>query len=169
MDNALRNIKALALLALLLLGLGLGGCAPAHIAPEPLPALSQDARNPVVAAARSLTGTPYKWGGESPQTGFDCSGLTWWTYRQVGVDLPRISYDQFEVGRPVGRRDIRPGDLVFFQLHRGRKNMHVGIATDKDSFIHSPSNGGRVREEPFDTPYWREHFIGARRVLRSDG
>lgn len=169
MDNAHRNIKVLALLALLLLGLGLGGCAPAHIGPEPLPSLSQDARNPVVAAARSLTGTPYKWGGESPQTGFDCSGLTWWTYRQVGVDLPRISYDQFEVGRPVGRRDIRPGDLVFFQLHRGRKNMHVGIATDLDSFIHSPSNGGRVREEPFDTPYWREHFVGARRVLRSGG
>lgn len=169
MDTTHRTIRALALLALLFLAAALGGCAPAHIPVEPLPSLSREARNPVVAAARSLTGAPYKWGGESPQTGFDCSGLTWWAYRQVGVDLPRVSYDQYEVGRPVGRRDIRPGDLVFFRLQSKRKNVHVGIATDESTFIHSPSSGGRVREESFDTGYWREHFIGARRVLRGGG
>jgi murein DD-endopeptidase len=169
MNGAHRTTRTLALLALLLLAAALGGCAPAHITLPPLPGLSQGGRNPVVAAARSLTGAPYKWGGESPQTGFDCSGLTWWTYRQVGVDLPRVSYDQYEVGRAVGRRDIRPGDLVFFRLRGNRKNLHVGIATDRDAFIHSPNEGGRVREEPFDTPYWREHFVGARRVLQSGG
>lgn len=169
MNTAQRHLKALGLLALLLLAAALGGCAPAHIAPEPLPTLTQEARNPVVAAARSLTGVRYKYGGESPQTGFDCSGLTWWAYRQVGVDLPRVSYEQYEAGRAVSRRDIRPGDLVFFRLQQKRKNMHVGIATDGNTFIHSPSSGGRVREEDFDTPYWREHFIGARRVLGDGG
>ncbi|MBU1042156.1 MAG: C40 family peptidase [Proteobacteria bacterium] len=164
-----RPLAPLALLALLLLAAALGGCAPAHIPVEPLPTLGQGNRNPVVAAARSLTGAPYKWGGESPQTGFDCSGLTWWAYRQVGVDLPRVSYEQYEVGHPVGRRDIRPGDLVFFRLRGKSTNMHVGIATDETTFIHSPSSGGRVREEPFDIGYWREHFIGARRVLRGGG
>ncbi|MBA4356538.1 MAG: C40 family peptidase [Humidesulfovibrio sp.] len=164
-----RLAGALALLALLLLAALAGGCAPAHISPEPLPGLHHGGRSPVVAAARSLTGAPYKWGGESPQSGFDCSGLTWWSYRQVGVDLPRVSYEQYEAGAPVGRRDIRPGDLVFFRLPGNPKNMHVGIATGQSTFIHSPREGGRVREDHMDTPYWRERFIGARRVLRSDG
>jgi cell wall-associated NlpC family hydrolase len=169
MNTVRRHTGAIALLALLLTaGLG-GGCAPAHIASEPLPALSQGNRNPVVAAARSLTGVRYKYGGESPQTGFDCSGLTWWAYRQVGVDLPRVSTEQYEAGRAVGRREIRPGDLVFFRLPGNPKNMHVGIATERGTFIHSPRQGGKVREEHMDTPYWRERFIGARRVLRQDG
>ncbi|MBU1229968.1 MAG: C40 family peptidase [Proteobacteria bacterium] len=169
MTRTRRHTGALALLSLLLAAGLAGGCAPAHIELDPLPGLARGSRSPVVAAARSLTGAPYKWGGESPQTGFDCSGLTWWAYRQVGVDLPRVSYEQYEAGRPVGRRDIRPGDLVFFRLQGKRKNVHVGIATDQNSFIHSPSSGGRVREEDFDTPYWQEHFIGARRLLRQDG
>jgi len=168
MNSARRHTRALALLALLLLA-ALGGCAPAHITPEPLPVLHQGGKSPVVAAARSLTGVRYKWGGESPQTGFDCSGLTWWSYRQVGVDLPRVSSEQYEAGQPVNRRDIRPGDLVFFRLPGNPKNMHVGIATDRGTFIHSPREGGRVREDALDTPYWRERFIGARRVLRQDG
>jgi cell wall-associated NlpC family hydrolase len=146
------------------------GCAPAHI-PDPQPAqgLPAEGRNSVVSAARSLTGVRYKWGGESPREGFDCSGLTWWAYRQVGITLPRVSVDQFEAGAPVGRRDIRPGDLVFFRLGRSPKTMHVGIATGRESFIHSPSAGGRVREESMDTPYWRDRYIGARRIVRSDG
>ena len=169
MNSAHRHTPVLALLALLVLAAGLCGCAPAHIGPEPLPGIGQGGRTPVVAAARSLTGAPYKWGGESPQTGFDCSGLTWWAYRQVGVDLPRVSTDQYEAGQPVNRRDIRPGDLVFFRLPGKPSIMHVGIATERGTFIHSPSSGGRVREEALDAPYWREHFIGARRVLKTSG
>jgi cell wall-associated NlpC family hydrolase len=168
MHGAPRPTRALALLALLLLA-ALGGCAPAHIAIEPLPTLSQSDRNPVVAAARSLTGVRYRYGGESPQTGFDCSGLTWWAFRQVGVDLPRVSYDQYEAGHAVSRRDIRAGDLVFFRLRGNPKNMHVGIATDKGTFIHSPSEGGRVREDAIDGSYWRDRYVGARRILKSDG
>lgn len=126
-------------------------------------------KSSVVSAARSLTGVRYKWGGDSPNTGFDCSGFTWWTYRQLGVDLPRVSYEQYEVGQAVNRREIRPGDLVFFRLRGNPKNMHVGIATERGTFIHSPSEGGRVREDSMDLPYWRERFVGARRVVRSDG
>lgn len=158
-----------AVLLLLLGALWLGGCAPAHIPLEPAPPMPEAGRNSVVAAARSLTGVRYKWGGDSPQTGFDCSGLTWWAYRQVGVTLPRISYQQYEAGQPVGRRDIRPGDLVFFSLPGNPKNMHVGIATERGTFIHSPSKGGRVREESMDQPHWRERYIGARRIVRSGG
>lgn len=167
-EHTRRCAAALGACALLALA-SLGGCAPKHIAPEPLPAVQPGGKSAVVAAARSLTGIRYKWGGESPQTGFDCSGLTWWTYRQVGVELPRMSSEQFEVGQPVGRRDLRPGDLVFFRLGGNPKNMHVGIATERGTFIHSPHKGGRVREDPLDLPYWRENYIGARRVVRNDG
>jgi len=148
---------------------GLGGCAPAHISPEPPPPIPAGGKSSVVAAARSLTGVPYKYGGDSPGTGFDCSGLAWFTYQQIGVSLPRASYEQFESGQPVGRRDIRPGDLVFFRLSGRTKSMHVGIATERGTFIHSPSSGGRVREDPLDTPYWRERYVGARRYVRQDG
>jgi cell wall-associated NlpC family hydrolase len=166
----LRRIASRA--ALLLLGLalwGLGGCAPAHIAPEPLPALAPASKSPVVAAARSLKGIRYKWGGESPQTGFDCSGFTWWAYRQQGVDLPRISTDQYEAGRPVPKGDIRAGDLVFFRLKGAPKGLHVGIATERGTFIHSPSAGGKVREDALDSPFWRERYVGARRVMQGQG
>jgi murein DD-endopeptidase len=165
-----RTFAARAALLLLLgvFSLGLGGCAPAHI-PDPAQPLPAGGKNSVVSAARSLTGVRYKWGGESPQTGFDCSGFTWWTYRQVGVTLPRISYEQYETGQPVGRRDVRPGDLVFFRLPGNPKNMHVGIATDRNTFIHSPREGGKVREDSMDLPYWRERYIGARRVVKTDG
>jgi Cell wall-associated hydrolases (invasion-associated proteins) len=146
------------------------GCAPAHI-PDPsaesLP--SSRGKNPVVAAARSLSGVRYKWGGDSPRDGFDCSGLTWWAYRQVGVELPRISWDQYESGVPVGRRDVQPGDLVFYRLPGDKKSLHVGIATERGTFIHSPRTGGRVREEPMDAPYWQQHYMGARRYLRVGG
>lgn len=159
---------------LLLLGMllwALGGCAPAHIdiMPQPVPSMPTAGKSPVVSAARSLTGVRYKWGGNSPQTGFDCSGFTWWTYRQLGVKLPRMSSEQYEVGQPVNRREIRPGDLVFFRLGGNPKNMHVGIATEQDTFIHSPHKGGRVREDSMDLPYWRENFLGARRIVQQGG
>lgn len=144
------------------------GCAPAHI-PDPmaesLPA--SGGKNPVVAAARSLSGVRYKWGGDSPREGFDCSGLTWWAYRQVGVELPRVSWEQYETGVAVGRRDVQPGDLVFYRLPGDVKSLHVGIATERGTFIHSPRKGGKVREEPMDTAYWRQHYIGARRYMRA--
>lgn len=163
-----RHLFKACALALAVCAGGLAGCAPAHIPGPEAELPSGSGANAVVAAARSLTGAKYKWGGESPQEGFDCSGLAWWAYRQVGVELPRVSWEQYESGAPVGRRELRPGDLVFYRLAGGgRKNLHVGIVTERGTFIHSPSAGGRVREEPLDAPFWRERYIGARRYLRA--
>lgn len=119
----------------------------------------------VIRTANVLVGYPYKWGGYSPDSGFDCSGLVWFVYRQNGVNLPRISWQQFNAGSFVERNDIRPGDLVFYNVEKKGKSLHVGIVTDRGTFIHSPSSGKRVMESSLDQSYWRQHYIGARRVI----
>ena len=115
----------------------------------------------VVETARSVIGTPYSWGGSSPQTGFDCSGLTYWAYNQNGVLLPRTSSDQIRVGQKISN-DIQPGDLVFFQVGQGN---HVGIYAGQGIFIHSPKSGATVREENMYKDYWMSRFLGARRFF----
>ncbi|WP_338669363.1 C40 family peptidase [Pseudodesulfovibrio methanolicus] len=137
--------------------------APPEAAVRPAPA-TPEARK-IIRLARSLVGTPYKWGGYSPGTGFDCSGFIWYVYHENGVDLPRISWQQLGAGNPVRRADIRPGDLVFHQVDKDGKSLHVGIVTDRGTFVHSPSSGKRVMESSLNSPFWMEHFLGARRVL----
>ena len=126
--------------------------------PEP-PASARGAE--AVRTARSVIGVPYKWGGESPRTGFDCSGLTKWVYQRYGVGLPRSTKDQFGSGHRVSAKTMQPGDLVFFDVGGGN---HVGIYSGNGFFIHSPKSGSRVREEDM-RDYWWDRFIGARRVL----
>ena len=118
----------------------------------------------VIRTARSLLGVRYKWGGDSPKTGFDCSGLAWYAFTRNGVSLPRLSWQQFGAGSPVGG-DLRPGDLIFHQVDKKKSGLHVGIVTDRGTFIHAPSTGKKVMESPIANPYWREHYLGARRVL----
>lgn len=130
---------------------------------RPAPATLEARR--VIRLARSLVGTPYKWGGYSPRTGFDCSGFIWYVYHENGVDLPRMSWQQLGAGSPVKRADIRPGDLVFHQVDKDGKSLHVGIVTDRGTFVHAPSSGKRVMESSLNSPFWMEHFLGARRVL----
>ena len=163
----------LGLLALLVLALtGPTGCAGLSPAPEPVPPEAVVQSRPaspeaarVIRLARSLVGEPYKWGGYSPRTGFDCSGLVWYVYYQNGIDLPRISSQQFGAGSPVDRSELRPGDLVFHQVEKFGKSLHVGIVTDRGTFVHAPSSGKRVMETDLNTPFWLEHFLGGRRVL----
>lgn len=172
MNRGTRRIApALGLLACALL---LAACAGTAPAPSPaLPPAETSVRaapvSPraarVIRLARSLVGTPYKWGGLSPATGFDCSGLIWYVYHQNGVDLPRMSQQQLGTGAPVGRADIRPGDLVFHLADKDGKSLHVGIVTDRRTFVHAPGSGRRVMESSLDSPFWREHFLSARRVL----
>ncbi|MGE4424602.1 MAG: C40 family peptidase [Pseudodesulfovibrio sp.] len=119
----------------------------------------------IIRLARSLVGVPYKWGGYSPKTGFDCSGFIWYVYHRNGVDLPRMTWQQLGAGSPVKRADIRPGDLVFHQVDKDGKDLHVGIVTDRGTFVHSPSSGKRVMESSLNSPFWMEHFLSARRVL----
>lgn len=149
-----------------------GGCATKSAPPPPGAKPAKIKQSPasakataIIRTARAMMGVRYQWGGESPQTGFDCSGLIWFVYRQHWVNLPRISWQQFGTGRSVNYGDMRPGDLIFHKVEKGSKSLHVGIVTDRGTFIHAPSSGKRVMESSLNNTYWREHFIGARRVL----
>jgi len=156
--------------ALLILGLT-AGCASKAPSPPPGATYATKSRaaspkaDAVIRTARLMIGAPYKWGGESPKQGFDCSGLVWFAYRQNGISLPRVSWQQFGVGTPIKKGEIRPGDLIFHKVEKKGKSLHVGIVTDRGTFVHAPSSGKRVMESSLSNSYWQKHYIGARRVL----
>jgi cell wall-associated NlpC family hydrolase len=110
----------------------------------------------VARFARHFVGVRYRWGGQSPRTGFDCSGLVYYVYRHFGVTLPRATYGQFTRGRRVPERRLRPGDLVFFA-----GESHVGLYIGHGRFIHAPHTGTRVR---VDRLRGYSSFAGARRI-----
>ena len=148
----------------------MAGCATK--VPAPTPSAQQVKSQPaslkaaqIVRTARVLVGYPYKWGGYLPDTGFDCSGLIWFVYHQNGINLPRVSWRQFGTGSSVKRKDLRPGDLVFYKVNKGKKSLHVGIVTDRATFVHAPSSDKHVMESSLNTPYWYKHYLGARRVF----
>jgi peptidoglycan hydrolase-like protein with peptidoglycan-binding domain len=114
-----------------------------------------------VAAARSVIGVPYAYGGNGPNQ-FDCSGLTVFAMRAAGVSLPRTSYSQFGVGAPVDRSSVQAGDLVFFDTD-GSGASHVGIATSNSTVISATVSAG-VTEHSISGPYWGTRYVGARRV-----
>jgi cell wall-associated NlpC family hydrolase len=118
---------------------------------------------PVVQTARALVGVPYHWGGESPQQGFDCSGLAWYAYRHVGIRLPRTARAQYRYLARVPRDQLVPGDLVFFSVAKGH-GLHVGIYVGDGLFVHAPSAGKAVRYSSLSSPYWRAAFLGAGRL-----
>ena len=152
------DIKRLTLLIALLL---LGACS----SPYKTPVSHDPARAEQVAElARTMVGTPYRYGGLNPKTGFDCSGLVYFSHRSVGYTLPRTSQAQYRKTQPVDRDDLIPGDLVFFRL-RPRKISHVGIYLGSDRFVHAPSSGKTVRINSLDDPYWDKHFIRGGRVF----
>lgn len=169
---ALRTPLLLATLALFTLTAGCSSksAPPPHSERAPLPskvkpmhASSKEAS--ILRTARSLIGAPYKWGGDHPKKGFDCSGFTWFIYRQHGVNIPRVSWQQFGVGRTISYADLRPGDLMFYKIDKSGKSLHVGILTDRGTFIHAPSSGKSVMESSLNNTWWRDRYIGARRVL----
>lgn len=118
---------------------------------------------PLLTTALGLRGTPYRFGGNDPMTGFDCSGFVRYVFAQFGYQLPREVQAQFKSGRPITREEIQPGDLVFFEtVSKGAS--HVGIALGNDEFVHAPSSRGVVRTERYTIEYWARRWIGARRV-----
>jgi LysM repeat protein len=119
----------------------------------------------IMKTAFSQVGNPYRYGGNSPETGFDCSGFVGWVYKQFGVDLPRSSRDMMAVGTPITREELRPGDLVFFNYGYS----HVGIYTGDDKYIHSPSTGKRIQESDLNGRGRGDHYVGARRVIDNKG
>jgi len=122
-------------------------------------------RNRIVSAAYSFVGLPYRWRGSSPAGGFDCSGLTMAVYRLNGLILPRSSYQQWMAGIPVSLRQLKKGDLVFFATSAPGKVSHVGIYVGKNKFIHAPGRGKKIEVESLNNPYFRRHFVGARRYI----
>lgn len=114
--------------------------------------------------AMSLVGTPYRYGGNTPDSGFDCSGLVRYVVlRAANVDLPRTTEAMGGRGVALERGQVASGDLVFFNT-TGRANSHVGIYVGQNRFVHAPSTGGTVRLEDMTKSYWASRYNGARRV-----
>ncbi|MGI8561930.1 MAG: C40 family peptidase [Luteimonas sp.] len=122
--------------------------------------------NAVLMRAISLVGTPYRYGGNTPEGGFDCSGLVNYVYRDMlDLRLPRTSRDLAAYQGPkVDPGRLATADLVFFGS--GGHVSHVGIYVGEGRFVHAPSTGGTVRLDHLDGRYWRDHYSGAKRVLR---
>ncbi|MDR1046005.1 MAG: C40 family peptidase [Candidatus Adiutrix sp.] len=130
---------------------------------QPAPATAHN----VLKTAFSQVGVPYRYGGHKPETGFDCSGFTRWVFGRHGVNLARSSGDQLAHGSSVARKDLRPGDLVFFG--RRKRIAHVGIYTGGGKYIHSPSHGKQIQESNLDDRARGEYYAGARRIINNQG
>jgi cell wall-associated NlpC family hydrolase len=124
-----------------------------------------DAANAVLFRAIALVGIPYRYGGNTPDGGFDCSGLVGYVFRDAaGVTLPRTSGEMSDLrARKLDREDLQAGDLVFFA--EGRHIGHVGIYVGEQRFVHAPNTGGTVRLDRLDGAWWNEHFAYGKRVL----
>jgi cell wall-associated NlpC family hydrolase len=124
---------------------------------------STDRDRPMIQALRTV-GVQYRYGGRSPETGFDCSGLVTHVFERAwGVLLPAGTAALSKVGKPVRLKELEPGDLVFYNT-RNRPNSHVGIYLGDGRFLHAPRAGAKVRVESVQTSYWRVRFNGARRL-----
>lgn len=122
----------------------------------------------LVVNAMGFLGVPYRRGGNSAESGFDCSGFVRAIYEQtVGMILPRRADQQAASTQVIDKKDLQPGDLVFFNTMR-RAFSHVGIYVGDNKFIHSPRSGGEVRVEDMRESYWQRRFNGARRVEAKD-
>lgn len=130
----------------------------------PAPNITSFSTASFLATAEQLRGIPYQLGGESPKTGFDCSGYTKYVFGLYRIKLPRTVAEQITAGRPAGSV-LKAGDLLFFRMAGPKSPVsHVALAVDKDEFIHAPGADGAVRREKLSA-YWRSRLVTARRVL----
>ena len=130
--------------------------------PPPVPPVANSAgpgHPEVVPIAMRYLGVPYKWGGASPSTGFDCSGLVLYVYAQIGISLPHYAAAQYGYGAPVARSALLPGDIVFFN-----DLGHDGIYIGGGQFIDAPKTGDVVKIENLNDPWWSDGYVGARRL-----
>jgi cell wall-associated NlpC family hydrolase len=162
--------QVLAVLALVSLA---SGCTPFRPGLPSEPAAneqssaSQQGVGAVIAQqALAQVGAPYRYGGADPARGFDCSGLVSYAYSRQGIDVPRTAAAQFAAARKVDADSLLAGDLVFFRLVPGSREVtHVGIYTGQRRFVHAPQTGRKVGEASLDDPYYRERFAGAGRLI----
>jgi hypothetical protein len=123
-------------------------------------------RGELVATARSFLGLPYRWGGDSIEEGFDCSGLTMAVYHLNGLRLPRSATEQYLTGAPVEQGQLLQGDLVFFATSGRRKVSHVGVYAGEGKFIHAPGVGKTIRSNLLTDRYYAARYLGARSYVR---
>jgi cell wall-associated NlpC family hydrolase len=146
--------------------------APAPGAPAPVPGSPGSpppGQGPAATGQRALViaslyiGTPYAYGGATPETGFDAPGLVQWAYGQAGVALPRVADEQCRTGAPIARADLLPGDVVCFDDGTGYIS-HVGLYAGDERFLHAPHTGAVIGYDALTEPYYSARFAGGRRV-----
>lgn len=122
----------------------------------------------ITSEALSALGIKYRYGGNSPMTGMDCSGFVKYVFEKAwGKDLPRTASEQYHVGEKIAKTELQPGDMVFFKTIRNRIS-HVGIYLGNNEFIHAPRRGEKIRVESINENYWDKRFTGARRLAPPD-
>jgi cell wall-associated NlpC family hydrolase len=134
----------------------LSACAntPPQYTPDHTPQSHNRAK--VVKTALNQVGKPYHYGGSSPGSGFDCSGLVYFSHQSAGINVPRSSRLQLRKVRRVNYNSIKPGDLLFYKINN--KPSHVGIYIGDGKFVHAPSSGKRVSVDHIDAQYWRKRL-----------
>ena len=141
------------------------------ITAEPLPPaevqLKSRIGDEIAVRAISMVGLPYRYGG-ADLDGFDCSGLVYFIYRDLGIDVPRTAVDQQRAALLVERRHLQPGDLVFFRT-RGRHVSHVGVYVGEDRFVHAPQTGKSIELRSLDDQYYGPRFVAAGRLVKGTG
>jgi len=143
------------------LALLVSGCATAPT--RPVAGYTPGAGEKAAKTALAMVGRPYLYKGDTPE-GFDCSGLVRYSYLAAGMDVPHGTTALKNAARPIGARNIRKGDLLFFN-ENGKKYSHVGIYIDNNLFVHAPSTGRTVRKDSLKDPYWKNSFLDARRFM----
>jgi cell wall-associated NlpC family hydrolase len=160
-------------LALLLPSLILAGCSIATRKPTPPSTIAKFKEDTSVGtegisiAAMGLVGVPYRFGGNTPAGGFDCSGLIAYVYNNAAdIKLPRTVQEMSRAGQTIQNAAPAPGDLVFFNT-TGERYSHAGIYVGHGRFVHAPSKGGTVRLDQMTSPYWAARYTEARRITNA--
>ena len=160
-------------LTLILSGLILGGCSTPTRTPAPQSTIAKFKEDTSVGtegisiAAMGLVGVPYRFGGNTPAGGFDCSGLIVYVYNNAaGIKLPRTVQEMSRAGQTIRNDAPAPGDLVFFNT-TGERYSHAGIYVGHGRFVHAPSKGGTVRLDQMTSPYWAARYTEARRIANT--
>ncbi|MCR8746284.1 C40 family peptidase [Romboutsia lituseburensis] len=118
----------------------------------------------MVKKAHEQLGKPYVWGAEGSNS-FDCSGLVHYVFGQNGIKTPRVSRDQYKVGKSVSKSNLQSGDLIFSSSDSSGRVTHVGIYVGDGKMIHAPNSKGVVKKVDVNTSYWKNTYVGAKRIL----
>ena len=172
-------MSIMARVALLTLAALLSACAnrtaPPPVAQKPLVFISHPEETSLIAAdvlfrALGLVGTPYRWGGNTPDSGFDCSGLIKYVYNDAaGISLPRTTREMIVMqAQNIGQDKLQTGDLLFFATNGGSQVSHAGIYVGEGRFVHAPATGGTVKLDSLNKAYWQKAYLNAKRVLPNE-